>query len=171
MTAVMLELATSRSEHNVLGWDLSGVVEKVGPAVTWFKPGDQVYGYIRRHHLQYGTYAEYATAPEGFFAHMPPELSFEEAAAPELHGGRLVDSGRPQDPVGVRVEVLATDREPIALAEVVVLADVLDVAPGAVQLHSQLIDAGTLRSPEIVDALPHASSGKLLRKDVGSREE
>ena len=65
----------------IIGWDLSGVVEKVGPAVTWFKPGDQVYGYIRRHHLQYGTYTEYATAPEGFFAHMPPELSFEEAAA------------------------------------------------------------------------------------------
>ena len=65
----------------ILGWDVAGVVEEVGPAVTWFRPGDQVYGYIRRHHLQYGTYAEYATAPEGFFAHMPPELSFEEAAA------------------------------------------------------------------------------------------
>jgi NADPH:quinone reductase-like Zn-dependent oxidoreductase len=65
----------------ILGWDVAGVVEEVGAAVTWFKPGDQVYGYIRRHHLEYGTYAEYATAPEGFFAHMPPELSFEEAAA------------------------------------------------------------------------------------------
>ena len=68
----------------ILGWDVAGIVEKVGPAVTWFKPGDQVYGYIRRHHLQYGTYAEYATAPEGFFAHMPSELSFEEAAAVPL---------------------------------------------------------------------------------------
>jgi NADPH:quinone reductase-like Zn-dependent oxidoreductase len=65
----------------ILGWDCAGVVEEVGPAVTWFRPGDQVYGYLRRHHLQFGTYAEYATAPEGFFAHMPPELSFEEAAA------------------------------------------------------------------------------------------
>jgi NADPH:quinone reductase-like Zn-dependent oxidoreductase len=65
----------------ILGWDAAGVVERVGPAVTWFRRGDQVYGYLRRHHLQYGTYAEYATAPEGFFAHMPPELSFEEAAA------------------------------------------------------------------------------------------
>ncbi|HEX5618598.1 MAG TPA: NADP-dependent oxidoreductase [Solirubrobacteraceae bacterium] len=65
----------------ILGWDCSGVVEQVGPAVTWFKPGDKVYGYVRRHHLQYGTYAEYTTAPEGFFAHMPPGLSFEEAAA------------------------------------------------------------------------------------------
>ena len=35
----------------ILGWDVAGVVEKVGPAVTWFKPGDKVYGYIRRHHL------------------------------------------------------------------------------------------------------------------------
>jgi NADPH:quinone reductase-like Zn-dependent oxidoreductase len=49
--------------------------------VTWFKPGDPVYGYIRRHHLQFGTYAELATAPEGFWAHMPSGLSFEEAAA------------------------------------------------------------------------------------------
>jgi NADPH:quinone reductase-like Zn-dependent oxidoreductase len=65
----------------ILGWDVAGVVEEAGPAVTWFKPGDEVYGYIRRHHLQYGTYAEYVTAPEGFFAHMPAELSFVEAAA------------------------------------------------------------------------------------------
>ena len=42
----------------VLGWDAAGVVEKVGPAVTWFKPGDEVYGYCRRHHLQFGAYAE-----------------------------------------------------------------------------------------------------------------
>lgn len=65
----------------ILGWDAAGVVEKVGPAVTWFKPGDEVYGYVRRHHLQYGTYAEYTTAPEGFFAHKPPGLSFDEAGA------------------------------------------------------------------------------------------
>ena len=65
----------------ILGWDAAGVVERVGPAVTWFKPGDQVYGYCRRHDLQYGTYAEFTTVPEGFLAHMPEELSFEEAAA------------------------------------------------------------------------------------------
>jgi NADPH:quinone reductase-like Zn-dependent oxidoreductase len=68
----------------ILGWDAAGTVEKVGPAVTWFKPGDAVYGYCRRHDLQYGTYAEYTTVPEGYLAHMPRELSFEEAAAMPL---------------------------------------------------------------------------------------
>jgi NADPH:quinone reductase-like Zn-dependent oxidoreductase len=68
----------------ILGWDAAGVVERVGPAVTWFKPGDEVFGYLRRHDLGYGTYAEYATAPEGFFAPKPPSLSFEEAAAVPL---------------------------------------------------------------------------------------
>jgi NADPH:quinone reductase-like Zn-dependent oxidoreductase len=68
----------------VLGWDAAGEVEKVGPAVTWFKPGDLVYGYCRRHDLQYGTYAEYTTVPEGYLAHMPRELSFEEAGAMPL---------------------------------------------------------------------------------------
>ena len=65
----------------ILGWDAAGVVEQVGPAVTWFRPGDAVYGYCRRHDLEYGTYAEFTTVPEGFLAHMPEELSFEEAAA------------------------------------------------------------------------------------------
>ena len=49
--------------------------------MTWFRPGDPVYGYCRRHELEYGTYAEFTTVPEGFLAHMPEELSFEEAAA------------------------------------------------------------------------------------------
>ncbi len=65
----------------VPGWDAAGVVEQVGPAVTWFKPGDEVYGYCRRHHLQYGTYAQYTTVPEGYLAHKPAQLSFEQAAA------------------------------------------------------------------------------------------
>src|SRR4051794_19377636 len=65
----------------ILGWDAAGIVEEVGPAVTWFKPGDAAYGYCRRQDLQYGTYAEFVSVPEGYLAHMPEELSFEEAAA------------------------------------------------------------------------------------------
>jgi NADPH:quinone reductase-like Zn-dependent oxidoreductase len=70
----------------ILGWDAAGEVEAVGPAVTWFKPGDRVYGYCRRHELEYGTFADFATVPEGYLAHMPESLSFEQAAALPLTG-------------------------------------------------------------------------------------
>ena len=71
----------------VLGWDAAGVVEKVGPAVTWFKPGDAVYGYCRRHDLRL-RHLRGATppVPEGYLAHMPRELSFEEAGATAAGG-------------------------------------------------------------------------------------
>ena len=70
----------------VLGWDAAGVVEAVGPAVTKFTPGDEVFGYNRRHELQLGTYAEYTTGPEDHWALKPAGLSFEEAAAIPLAG-------------------------------------------------------------------------------------
>jgi NADPH:quinone reductase-like Zn-dependent oxidoreductase len=70
----------------ILGWDAAGIVEEVGPAVTWFKPGDRAYGYCRRQELEYGTYADYVTVPEGYLAHMPDELGFVEASALSLTG-------------------------------------------------------------------------------------
>jgi NADPH:quinone reductase-like Zn-dependent oxidoreductase len=65
----------------ILGWDAAGVVEQVGPAVTWHKPGDEVYGYCRRQDLQFGTYAEYVEVPEGFLCSRPQGLDFVQAAA------------------------------------------------------------------------------------------
>lgn len=65
----------------VLGWDVAGTVEQVGPAVTRFEPGDEVCAYARKHFVQEGTYAEYVAIPEGFAAPRPATLGFEEAAA------------------------------------------------------------------------------------------
>src|SRR4051794_39973871 len=42
----------------VPGWDLAGTVERVGPAVVDFAPGDEVFGYLRRDDVQWGTAAE-----------------------------------------------------------------------------------------------------------------
>tara|TARA_R110000868_G_scaffold2384_7_gene17737 strand:- start:17871 stop:18881 length:1011 start_codon:yes stop_codon:yes gene_type:complete len=63
----------------ILGWDASGVVEAVGPDVTLFKVGDEVYyaGDITRP----GTNAEYQLVDERIVGSKPKSLSFAVAAA------------------------------------------------------------------------------------------
>ena len=69
------------------GWDVAGVVEAVGPAVrTGLQVGDEVYGYVRRDDVAFGTTAELVPAPERTVTRKPASLSFEEAAALPLAG-------------------------------------------------------------------------------------
>ena len=70
----------------VPGWDVAGVVEVAGPAITAFAPGDEVYGYVRRDDVQWGTTAELVPAPQRCLAHKPSSLSFAEAAGLPLAG-------------------------------------------------------------------------------------
>lgn len=65
----------------VLGWDLAGVVEKVGYSARRFKVGDDVYAYCRRPVIQHGTYAEYVAIPESYLTLRPKAISVEEAAS------------------------------------------------------------------------------------------
>lgn len=69
----------------VLGWDVSGVVEAVGPGVNRFRVGDEVYGMPRFPHPG-RTYAEYVTAPSRHFARKPAGLDHVHAAAVPLVG-------------------------------------------------------------------------------------
>ncbi|MGY2081214.1 NADP-dependent oxidoreductase [Modestobacter sp. SYSU DS0657] len=68
------------------GWDLAGTVEAVGPAIVDFAPGDEVFGYLRRDEVQWGTTAELVPAPQRCLAHKPSSLSFAEAGALPLAG-------------------------------------------------------------------------------------
>jgi NADPH:quinone reductase-like Zn-dependent oxidoreductase len=61
----------------ILGFDVAGLVEEVGPGVTRWRSGDAVYASIRTG----GCYAEYVAADESALARKPEKLSFEEAAA------------------------------------------------------------------------------------------
>jgi NADPH:quinone reductase-like Zn-dependent oxidoreductase len=63
----------------ILGYDVAGVVEQVGPGVTLYRPGDAVLG-MPRFPLLPGGYAEYVAAPARQFVPKPDRLSFEEAA-------------------------------------------------------------------------------------------
>lgn len=64
---------------NILGVDVAGYVKSVGPCVKALKPGDRVYGDLSE--CGFGAFAEYVCAPEKALTQIPPEMSFQEAAA------------------------------------------------------------------------------------------
>ncbi|MFH8623449.1 NADP-dependent oxidoreductase [Streptomyces vietnamensis] len=64
----------------VLGWDVSGTVEAVGPGVGNLHPGDEVFG-MPLFPRQAGGYAEYVVAPARHLAPKPKSLTHVEAAA------------------------------------------------------------------------------------------
>jgi NADPH:quinone reductase-like Zn-dependent oxidoreductase len=68
----------------VLGFDLSGVVEQVGPEVKVVRAGEAVYGLID--YRRDGADAEYVRTREAFLYPKPAALSHEEAAALPLAG-------------------------------------------------------------------------------------
>ena len=63
----------------ILGSDLAGVVEAVGPNVAAFQVGEEVFGVTNS--LFTGAYAEYALAEVGMIARKPRRLDFVEAAS------------------------------------------------------------------------------------------
>jgi NADPH:quinone reductase-like Zn-dependent oxidoreductase len=77
---VKLALGFPRPRNPSLGQDLAGVVEALGPGVTRFAVGDEVFGSGR------GTFAERALAPVERLASKPANVSFEEAAATPMAG-------------------------------------------------------------------------------------
>ena len=83
-----------RPKNRVPGLDVAGTVVAVGPAVTRFAVGDEVYGVAR------GSYAEYAAAHEDKLARKPANVTFEQAAVVPVSGliaqRGLVDVGRLQ---------------------------------------------------------------------------
>ncbi|MEV7562159.1 NAD(P)-dependent alcohol dehydrogenase [Streptomyces sp. NPDC089795] len=91
-----------RPRTRVRGMDVAGVVEAVGPEVTRFRPGDEVYGNCK------GSFAEFALAKEGTLAPKPAGLGFDQAAAVPVSActalGAVRDSGQVE--AGQRVLVL-----------------------------------------------------------------
>ncbi|MFC7246229.1 NAD(P)-dependent alcohol dehydrogenase [Catellatospora aurea] len=65
-----------RPNHPILGCDVAGEVAAVGPGVTRFRPGDDVYALVK-----HGAFAQYTCIPEDHLATKPHTLTFEQAAA------------------------------------------------------------------------------------------
>jgi zinc-binding alcohol dehydrogenase family protein len=71
--------APPEGEFKILGYDAAGIVDAVGPEVTLFKPGDEVFyaGSI----LRQGTNSELHLVDERIAGRKPKTLSFAQAAA------------------------------------------------------------------------------------------
>ncbi len=68
-----------KPKQAIPGVDIAGRVEAVGPTVTQFQPGDEVYGDISA--TGHGGFAEYACVGENAVALKPAQSTFEQAAA------------------------------------------------------------------------------------------
>ncbi len=69
-----------RPKKPIPGTDVAGQVESVGPNVTRFRPGDEVFGWAQ------GAFAEYVRARENHFVPKPVAMTFEQAAAVPMAG-------------------------------------------------------------------------------------
>jgi NADPH2:quinone reductase len=70
----------------VIGCDLAGTVEAVGPGVRLFKPGDRVWGSNQGLLGRQGTFAEYAAVEEQWLYRTPDVVGDRDAAAIALVG-------------------------------------------------------------------------------------
>jgi NADPH:quinone reductase-like Zn-dependent oxidoreductase len=70
-----------RPKNGVLGRDIAGEVEAVGPGVTATRPGDEVFAEV-----EMGGFAEYTCVADELVVSKPANLTFEEAAAVPLAG-------------------------------------------------------------------------------------
>nr|BFF02161.1 NADP-dependent oxidoreductase [Streptoalloteichus tenebrarius] len=68
-----------------VGWDVSGVVEEVGPGVTRFRPGDEVFG-MPAFPRQAAAYADYVLAAPRQLARKPVSVDHVRAAGLPLAG-------------------------------------------------------------------------------------
>jgi NADPH:quinone reductase-like Zn-dependent oxidoreductase len=69
-----------KPKHPVPGFDVAGRIETVGSNVTQLQSGDEVFGWCE------GSFAEYASVPEGQLVLKPANLTFEQAAAVPISG-------------------------------------------------------------------------------------
>lgn len=89
--------APLRPAHRIVGSDIAGVVEDVGPGVTELAPGAEVMGDLSEH--GYGAFAEYAVAPVAALSRLPAGLALADAGAVPsaawvaIKAARLVEPG------------------------------------------------------------------------------
>lgn len=97
-------LGLMRPKNPVFGVDIAGRVEAVGPGVTRFATGDEVYANLLDR--AFGAFAEYVSTTEDVVALKPANLSFEEAAAVPMAAVTALQGLRHHGPIRAGQSVL-----------------------------------------------------------------
>ena len=87
-TLVRLAMGLTKPKNPQLGEDVAGVVEAVGPGVTRFAVGDEVFG------SSGGSWAEFARSKQEYLQPLPKGVTFEQAAAVPMAGYTAVQALR-----------------------------------------------------------------------------
>jgi NADPH:quinone reductase-like Zn-dependent oxidoreductase len=87
-------------KNPLLGYDVAGLIEAVGPNAGPFRPGDKVFGTCS------GSFAEYAVARADRLAAKPDNVSFEQAAATPTSGYTALQAVRDHGKVKAGQHVL-----------------------------------------------------------------
>lgn len=94
----------AKPPRRVLGADIAGVVEAVGPGVTQFAPGDAAFGDLSEGN--WGGLADYATAKVSALALIPAGINFIDAAALPQAGALALQGLRKRPSLGPGDSVL-----------------------------------------------------------------
>ena len=99
----MLKVVQSYPLPIVMGNELSGVVETLGPGVSRFATGDRIYARVAKETM--GAFAEYAIVREEHAARMPASLDFDQAAAVPLAALTALQALRDELQVGAGTRI------------------------------------------------------------------
>jgi NADPH2:quinone reductase len=127
----------------ILGYDIAGIIDSVGPGVAGLMPGDRV---MAMTHFPDGVggYAELVVIDAGLAAPISPAISFTEAAATPLAAGTAqVVLSRLGLPAASRLLVLgASGGVGLFLIQLAAAAGITTVAVGRQAMHAQMSRLG-----------------------------
>lgn len=97
-----------RPREPIVGTDVAGTVEALGPGATRFRVGEAVFGQTREREgwINGGAYAELVAVPEALLARKPDRVTFEEAASVPLTGTIALQNLRDRERTGPGRRVL-----------------------------------------------------------------
>ncbi len=98
----------SKPKNPIPGTDVAGVVESVGPNVSRFEPGEEVFGEtVELNEWNNGSaYAEYVSVGQDRIAPKPANITFEQAASVPTSGHIALMNLRDRDRIGAGRAVL-----------------------------------------------------------------